>query len=141
MLEKTTMKPLYLRSILNFFGATNLGNGLWMLFSAGHWYENLPAGLHDTGPLNTHFVHDIGLIYSLCGIALVWCAQNLSKSLHAYFAVMLFFIGHALIHVFEILLGLLPPSHWLIDFPLIFVPAMILIGLLPSVRKLNEAKA
>lgn len=132
------MKPLYLKSILNFFGATNIGNGLWMLFFAKNWYENLPAGLHDTGPLNTHFVHDIGLIYFLAGGALIWCAQKLSTSLYVYLAVLFFFIGHALIHIVEILLGLLPPSHWLIDFPLIFVPTLILIALTPTMQKLNK---
>lgn len=129
------MKPVYLKSLLNFFGATNLGNGIWMLFFAENWYNNLPAAIHDTGPLNKHFVHDIGLIYFLSGIALLWCARDVSRSLPVFLTVMLFFVGHALIHVFEILVGLLPQSHWAIDFPLVFVPAIILAFLTPQIRK------
>jgi len=129
------MNEKYLRSLLNFFGAVNVGNGLWMLFFAEHWFNTLPAGLHDTGPLNKHFVHDVGLVYFLCGIALIWCAFNLRSTYYLYLSVMLFFVGHALIHIVEILVGLLPPSHWLIDLPLIFMPALILVFLTPSISK------
>lgn len=131
------MKPIYLKTILNFFGATNAGNGLWMLFFAQNWYENLPVALHDTGPMNSHFIHDIGLVYLLAGVALLYCAQRLTDSKYLYLAVMLFFVGHALIHVVEILVGLLPQSHWWIDFPLVFVPAIILALLTPSILKVN----
>ena len=133
------MKKVYLQSILNLFGAINVGNGLWMLFFAQNWFNTLPAGLHDTGPLNKHFVHDVGMVYFLCGFALLYCAQNLSKSLYLYLAVVLFFVGHALIHIVEILVGLLPPSHWLIDMPLIFIPALILIALMPTILKQNKS--
>ena len=126
------MKPFYLKLLLNLFGAINFGNGLWMLFFAQNWFDTLPAGLHDTGPINKHFVHDVGLVYLLCGIALIWCAQYLKDSFYLFLSVMLFFTGHALIHIVEILVGLLPPSHWLIDLPLIFIPALILIVLTPS---------
>jgi hypothetical protein len=36
-----------------------------------------------------------------------------------------FFVGHALIHVVDIISGYLPPSHWLIDAPSVFVPAIL----------------
>ena len=132
------MKPIYLKSILNLMGATSIGNGLWMLLFAQNWYDNMPVAAHDTGPLNTHFVHDVGLVYLIAGLALLWCANNLSKSLGVYIGVVLFYVGHALIHVVEILLGLLPPSHWWIDFPLVFVPAILLFALLPSISKLSS---
>lgn len=132
------MKPIYLKSLLNLLGATSIGNGLWMLFSAQNWYDNMPVAIHDTGPLNTHFVHDIGLVYLIAGLAFLWCANDLYKSLNVYIGVLLFYVGHALIHVVEILLGLLPPSHWWIDFPLVFVPAMLLIALLPSMMRLAK---
>jgi len=74
------MKPLILKSVFNLLGAGALGNGLWMLFFAENWYQNIPAAIHDTGPLNTHFVHDIGLVFCIAGIALLWCAQNIYRS-------------------------------------------------------------
>ena len=42
----------------------SLANGLWMLFAPAHWYQNLPAGVPDTGPLNVHFVRDIGAAFA-----------------------------------------------------------------------------
>jgi len=134
------MKPIYLKSLLNLLGASNAGNGLWMLFFAKNWYDNIPVAIHDTGPLNTHFVHDIGLVYLIAGLALLWCANNMERSLRVYLGVMLFFAGHASIHIVEIILGLLPPSHWWIDFPLVFVPAMVLIALLPSITASTAIK-
>lgn len=132
------MKPIYLKSLLNLLGATSVGNGIWMLLFAKNWYENMPVAIHDTGPLNTHFVHDIGLVYLIAGLALLWCANDLPKSLDVYTGVLLFYVGHALIHVVEILIGLLPPTHWWIDFPLVFVPAMVLIALFFPIRGLKE---
>ena len=131
------MKEQYLKAVLNFFGAINVGNGLWMLFFVDSWFTTIP-GVHDTGPINRHFVHDVGLVYVLAGFALMWCAWQIRSSKYLYLAVMLFFAGHALIHVVEILVGLLPASHWLIDLPLIFVPSLMLILLTPYVLKANE---
>ncbi len=41
----------------------------------------------------------------------------------------LFTSGHALGHVAEILAGLLPAAHWLVDLPLVFAPALLLLWL------------
>lgn len=131
------MKENQLSIILSFFGAVNVGNGIWMLLFVDNWFNAIP-GVHDTGPLNRHFVHDVGMVYLLAGVALIWCARHVRSTRYVYLSVMLFFVGHAAIHVIEIIIGLLPPSHWLIDLPLIFVPALILLGLTPSILKLNE---
>jgi len=128
-----------LKSFYNFLGATSIGNGLWMLFFAANWYQYLPAAIEDTGPLNMHFVHDIGLVYCISGLAGLYCARNLENCRSVHWGLTFFVVGHALIHVFEILLGLLPPSHWLIDLPLIFTPAIIIAGLTPYITKLNKA--
>ena len=114
-------------------GAVSIGNGLWMLFFAENWYLTLPAGLEDTGPLNTHFVHDIGLVYCIAGIAAFYCAKHIHSSKNVHIGLTLFTVGHALIHVVEILIGLLPPSHWLIDLPLLFVPAMLILAITPYI--------
>ncbi|HET8881757.1 MAG TPA: hypothetical protein VFM56_06225, partial [Solimonas sp.] len=45
-------------------------NGVWMLFSPESWYPVIPGVTH-TGPLNVHFVRDIGCAYFLCGAALL----------------------------------------------------------------------
>lgn len=132
------MNPFLIKSFYNFMGAVSIGNGLWMLFLAENWYFNLPAGIEDTGPLNTHFVHDIGLVYCIAGIAAFYCASRIDNCKAVHIGLTLFTVGHALIHVIEILIGLLPPSHWLIDLPLLFVPAILILLITPFVFKLQK---
>ena len=111
-----------------------------MLFFAENWYINLPAAIEDTGPLNTHFVHDIGLVYCIAGMAAFYCAQNVPNCKAVHIGLTLWTVGHALIHVIEILIGLLPPTHWLIDLPLLFVPAILISAITPYVFKLNKVR-
>lgn len=120
-------------------GALSVGNGLWMLLFAENWYLNLPAGIEDTGPLNTHFVHDIGLVYCIAGLAAFYCASQLHNCKAIHIGLALFTVGHALIHVVEISIGLLPPSHWLIDLPLLFVPALLILAITPAVLKIQTS--
>ena len=134
------MNTVLLRSFYNFMGAVNIGNGFWMLFFAENWYFNLPAGIEDTGPLNTHFVHDIGLVYCIVGIGAFYCSTRINNCRAVHIGVLLFIVGHALIHVVEISIGLLPPSHWMIDFPLLFVPALLILAITPSVLKIQTEK-
>ena len=120
-------------------GALSVGNGLWMLLFAENWYLNLPAGIEDTGPLNTHFVHDIGLVYCIAGLAAFYCASRITNCKAVHIGLALFTVGHAFIHVVEISIGLLPPSHWLIDLPLLFVPAMLILAITPAILKLQTS--
>ena len=122
---------LILKSTYNILGGISIGNGIWMIVSASSWFANMPIAAEDTGPLNSHFVHDVGLVYLLTGLGAFWCGHKLYKCLEVHIVITLFMGGHALIHIVEILLGHLPKSHWLIDFPLVTFPAIILIGLIP----------
>ena len=49
-------------------GLGNLANGLWMLADPAHWYATLPAAVPDFGPLNEHFVRDIGSAFTMLGV-------------------------------------------------------------------------
>lgn len=109
-------------------GAVSLANGAWMLAHAWSWFTWLP-GVMDTGAVNAHFIHDVGLAYALCGAGLIWCARNLAAARPLFVGITLFFVGHALGHVAEILAGQLPARHWWVDLPLVFAPAAAL-GLL-----------
>jgi hypothetical protein len=108
-------------------GVLSAANGLWMLISASSWYSRLPAGIPDTGPLNHHFVHDVGVAFVVIGLAFGWCASHLESCRHIHIGLTAFFAGHALIHVIEILTGHLPATHWWLDMPLVFVPALLMI--------------
>jgi hypothetical protein len=39
-----------------------------------------------------------------------------------------FYVLHALVHVTDTLAGRLPASHWSIDAPGVYVPALLLLG-------------
>jgi hypothetical protein len=57
------------RLILVLLGLLHLANGLWMLTAPEAWYAAVP-GVTMTGPLNHHFIQDIGLAFLASGAGL-----------------------------------------------------------------------
>jgi hypothetical protein len=139
--KKKIMQNQILKAIYTILGGISLGNGLWMLVSASTWFKQMPVGAEDTGPLNHHFVHDVGLVYVLVGLGAFWCGHRLKNCMEVHLSITLFMAGHALIHVCEILTGNLATTHWLIDFPLVTFPAIVLISITPFVLKLEVSNA
>src|SRR5207249_4706870 len=86
------------------FGLLNLANGCWMLVAPASWYHGLPASVPDTGPLNPHFVRDIGAAFITIGVALCIAAPGARR--------------HPAV--------LRAPAHWAVDFPGVFLPAIVL---------------
>lgn len=125
-----------LKTIYLVFCLVSLFNGAWMLFFPLSWYTDLPAAVPNTGPFNSHFVRDLGVVFLLIGVAFGWSALNLDRSRMVHLALTAFFTGHALIHLADIVAGRLPHSHWRIDVPGVFVPALLMIVLaVPAVRR------
>ena len=56
--------------VLGLFALGNLTNGVWMLLSPTHWYHKLPAAVPDFGPLNEHFVRDLGTVFVMMALVL-----------------------------------------------------------------------
>lgn len=77
-------------------------NGVYMFVDPPGWYAAVP-GVPDTGPLNLHFVRDIGIAYFTAGAALAWSALGAGWRASALAA--LFIGGHALLHAGETFLG------------------------------------
>lgn len=122
--ELTRMQRAF-RGFLWLMAAASLGNAIWMLGHGWSWFGLIP-GVTDTGPPNLHLIHDVGVAYAVAGLGLLWCARRGRPSYPVFAGVALFFIGHALGHIVEILAGFLPSSHWWIDIPLVFLPATLL---------------
>lgn len=116
-------------------GAMNLGNAVWMLADPAGWYAGLPAAVPDTGPLNTHFVRDIGSAFGVMGAALLAAAVRPALRVPALAGVSLFYALHALVHVTDTLAGRLPPSHWTIDAPGVYVPTLLMIAATVAARR------
>lgn len=118
-----------MRMVFWLLGVVNVAHGLWMLASPVSWYHRLPAGVPDTGPLNLHFVRDIGAAFTTIGVALCVAAPDAPRRRGVLLAVTLFFVLHALVHVADLVGGRLPAGHWLTDLPGVFVPALALLVL------------
>ena len=120
--------------LLWLFCVLNVANGAWMLIAPESWYMDLPAAVPDTGPFNVHFVRDIGMTFTLLGFGFGWCAMNLARCYPVYVGLTAWVMGHALLHVADIISGRLPSTHWGIDAPVVFFPALLLLVLaLPPV--------
>ena len=121
------------------FGVGNLVNAVWMLADPAGWYVGLPAAVPDTGPLNTHFVRDIGSAFGVMGVALLWAAARPMLRVPMIAVVSLFYLMHALVHVTDTVAGRLPASHWSIDFPGVYAPALVLIALTLAAQRSHAA--
>lgn len=115
--------------VLGLFGLSSLANGIWMLADPPHWYATLPAGVPDFGPLNEHFIRDIGCTFVLLGVALLAAAVVPRWRFAAALAAAGFYGLHALVHVLDTARGLVGPQHWMIDLPGVYVPAVLLIAI------------
>jgi predicted anti-sigma-YlaC factor YlaD len=118
-----------MQAIFWILGLMNLANGLWMLLAPEAWYHDLPAGVPDTGPLNLHFVRDIGAAFTTIGIAFLAAAVRPSHRRGVLLAATVFYVLHALVHVTDLASGRLHAEHWLIDLPGVFLPAVLLVVL------------
>jgi hypothetical protein len=106
-------------------GALASLNGLVMLAVPEPWFARVAS---DTGPLNFHLVRDVGGAYLTSGVAAIWAARAPRWRAPLASAAALFQGLHAAIHVFDVLAGTQPPSHLLEDFPAVYLPTLILIG-------------
>lgn len=114
-------------TVVKVLAAASFANGLWMLVAPLHWYHRIPAGIPDYGPFNAHFVRDIGSAYLTVGAALACVAVRGSArfeltSMAAFFAVV-----HAVVHVFDTACGHVGVTHWLLDLPWVYFPAIALV--------------
>ena len=111
---------------MQIIGAAMIANGIWMVSQAINWFFHIPVDMQATGDPNGHLIRDVGFAYIVFGFALYWCALRLESRRAVFLMVAFFMAAHALGHAVEILTGLLPASHWWIDFPLVFFPGLVL---------------
>ena len=109
------------------FGLISLGNAVWMLAAPLHWYQELPAHVPDFGPFNPHFVRDIGCAFATVGVALAWAALAPRRRFALAAVGTLFYVAHAAVHVFDTLRHAVEPVHLWIDFPGVYLPAIVLL--------------
>jgi hypothetical protein len=104
-------------------------NAAWMLADPAGWYRELPAGVPDTGPLNAHFVRDIGCAFATFAAGLALAAWRPRWRAPLVVLAAIFFAAHAALHVFDTLRGSLDRAHWTLDFPGVYAPTLLLAAL------------
>jgi hypothetical protein len=117
-----------LRPVHAFLGCNWVLNGLWMMFEPVHWYGAMPQAV-DTGPLNQHFLRDYGSVFFLIGLLTLskLARGRFTRETHVW--VLLFFVTHASLHVWDVLAGRLGHNHWTSGFPLVLLPVAVLAAL------------
>ena len=112
-------------------------NGLLMLFDPAGWYAMVP-GVPESGPLNGHFVRDIGAAYLVTGAAITTLTID-TRAAPAALAGALFLTLHALVHVADAMAGRTHAEHVLAELASVFAPAVIALWLAlssnPSLRR------
>jgi hypothetical protein len=83
-------------------GALMAANGVFMFVDPPSWYAAVP-GVPDTGPLNLHFVRDIGIAYGVAGVAIIW--GPLGGGWRATALGAAFLALHSLLHIGETIMG------------------------------------
>jgi len=125
-----------LKAGIHVVGITMIANGIWMVSRALEWFFKIPADMLATGEPNGHLIRDVGFAYVVFGFALYWSALDLGSRRAVFLMAAFFMLAHALGHAVEILTGLLPASHWWIDFPFVLLPGLLLGALaIPRVWK------
>ncbi len=116
--------------ILLTLGVLMVGNALWMLAGPMHWYNEVPAGVPDTGPFNPHFVRDIGCAFLTAGVALIWGERSTAYRFPLVVIATVFLTAHAFLHVYDTIVGNLPSDHWWLDFAGVYLPVFLLVFVL-----------
>jgi hypothetical protein len=118
-------------------GLALAANGFLMLVDPASWYAIVP-GVPETGPLNAHFVRDIGAAYLVTGVAIAALALD-ARAAPAALAGALFLTLHALVHVFDAMAGRLHADHVLTDLVTVFAPAAIALWLVLSSTPISRS--
>lgn len=115
------MIALAKRILAAMLGIGGAANGVFMLAAPPLWYDSVP-GLAHTGPFNPHFVMDIGVAYLVASLALIARAWR-PRYWPAAIAGAAFMIGHAIIHVLDIVSE--RTGNASVDVGLVIVPALL----------------
>lgn len=109
-------------------GLFALANGVFMTIAPEPWYWAVP-GVPDRGPFNQHFIRDIGLIYSLIGIAFLYGAIYPKYRPQLWIMPAAWLACHAIFHVWEVIVGICGPESLVEDFSGVTLPALLAIWL------------
>lgn len=112
-------------------------NGAAMLALPQTWYETIP-GVTGTGPLNLHFVRDIGAAYLVAAGGFVWLWRD-PRAWPAAMTGSAFLVLHALVHIGEMLFQHFDAHHLLRDLPGVFLLPVVALWLARPAKPVSSA--
>lgn len=116
-----------MRAVLIILGLTHFLTGPVAFFAPDFFYNTIP-GVKLTGPINYHFIRDVGLAFMASGGAVVWGALNGNRAVAVAGALWPFL--HALFHVqMQIMRGLPGDAAMWFDFIITIPSALIMLAL------------
>jgi uncharacterized protein YjeT (DUF2065 family) len=116
------------RTLALILGLTLGANSLWMLVAPEAWYHAVP-NVASTGPMNLHFIRDIGCAYFVAALGLLWLARSPLRAWPAALAGGAFLALHAGVHVWDFAVGREHAHGFLTDLPAVFLPAILTLWL------------
>jgi len=128
------MKDRIIVAVALLMGLVMVVNATWQLVAPEGWYWAIP-GVPDRGPFNQHFVRDLGIIYTLTGVGLILGALRPQQRFGYWWAPTVWLVGHALFHIWEVMVGICGPASLLEDFAGVTLPALTALVLLVYARR------
>lgn len=89
---------MIVRALLVLLGVLHIVNGLFMLIAPAAWYASVP-GVTASGPINPHFILDIGMAFVASGAGLIFGARRGANAAILACAGATWPALHALIHI------------------------------------------
>lgn len=94
------MNTKSVRTVLILLGIFHVANGISMLVAPDFWYNSVP-GVTASGPINHHFIADIGMAFLASGVGLLMAIRTGMAAATFALAGATFPALHALIHLWE----------------------------------------
>lgn len=121
------------RVIYALFAIACLANGLWLLVDPTSWNSVLRMQLEDFGDgynVPLYMLRKTGVTYLCISLAFAWCLFSPSVRARVHPVLTLFFVLIAGVHAAEIAGTGAPAHRWVTDFPLVFLPPVLLLLML-----------
>lgn len=113
------MKSKTMTFVLYILGVYHFATGVMAYFMTDFFYERFTA---HTGPLNNHFLSDVGAAYLTAGLALLLAAYIEKWRIPFAVSAILFLGLHSLIHITEMATGQLQNMQITSDLVTVILP-------------------
>jgi uncharacterized membrane protein len=122
-------QPRWIKILLWVLGATSLLNGIAMFFAPATWFFKMVPGVPETGPFNAHLVADSGTFFIAVGVGLLIAGFDPRRHLAVVIVAAIANLFHSILHAWSHEAGLLSLQHLGVEFAGIYIPTLVLIGL------------